>query len=109
MLPQAARPLATRRSLRAWQRRVTQAARRPRPSLLAARLPAGQRWAQPSAEHLAQLMQHVVGHRAEAAARGRAARRRMLERYSPEAVAAAAARELRRIDALLDARDASRR
>lgn len=43
-------------------------------------------------------MRHVVAHRQEAAARGRAARRRMLERYSPDAVAEQVAAQLRRIE-----------
>lgn len=64
---------------------------------------AGQRWAQPSAEHLVQLLRHVATHRQETAARGRAARRRMLERYSQQAVAEVVAGQLRRIEARLAA------
>ena len=67
---------------------------------------AGHRWAQPSVHHLRQLMRHVVEHRGEAAARGRAARRRMVQRYSPAAVAELTARELRRIEARLAAAEA---
>ncbi|KAL4451794.1 hypothetical protein ABPG75_007456 [Micractinium tetrahymenae] len=58
----------------------------------------GHRWAQPSAEHLAQLMRHVVQHQEEAAQQGKAARRLMAERFSPAAVAEAVARQLRRIE-----------
>lgn len=60
----------------------------------------GHRWAQPSTQHLVALMRHVTdaAHRAEAAARGRAARRRMQERYGPEVVAQAVAAQLRRIE-----------
>lgn len=65
------------------------------------RMHAGHRWARPSTEHLARLMRHVVGHRQEAAARGRAARRRMAAAYSPDAVAELVASELRRIEARL--------
>ena len=59
---------------------------------------AGHRWAQPSVQHLSQLMRHVVEHRQEAAARGRAARRRMAAQYSPDAVAEVVAQQLRRIE-----------
>lgn len=59
---------------------------------------AGHRWAQPSVDHLVQLMRHMVAHRLEGMARGRAARHRMQKLYSPAAVAAAVARELRRIE-----------
>ncbi|KAL4419515.1 hypothetical protein ABPG77_002301 [Micractinium sp. CCAP 211/92] len=58
----------------------------------------GHRWAQPSTEHLVQLLRHVVQHREEAAQRGRAARRLMVQRYSPAAVAEAVAAQLRRIE-----------
>lgn len=43
-------------------------------------------------------MRHVVAHRQEAAARGRAARQRMAERYSPAAVGSIVAGEVRRIE-----------
>jgi hypothetical protein len=43
-------------------------------------------------------MRHVVEHRQEAAARGRAARRRMVAQYSPDAVAEVVAQQLRRIE-----------
>jgi hypothetical protein len=47
---------------------------------------------------LVQLMRHMVATRLEGMARGRAARHRMQKLYSPAAVAAAVARELRRIE-----------
>lgn len=62
---------------------------------------AGHRWAQPSVPQLQRLMRHVVEHRQEAAARGRAARRRMVERYAPDVVAEQVAQQLRRIELLL--------
>jgi len=66
--------------------------------------PVGLRWAQPSVPHLKQLMRHVVTHPQEAAAKGAAARRRMVERYSPDVIARLLLRELRRIEAALAAR-----
>jgi hypothetical protein len=57
----------------------------------------GLKWAQPSVKHLAQLMRHVYMNREEAAAKGAAARARMIERYSPEAIADLVVRELQRI------------
>lgn len=59
----------------------------------------GLKWAQPSVEHLRQLMRHVYTQRSEAAAKGAAARRRMVEEYSPEVLAARVVREFRRIEA----------
>lgn len=44
----------------------------------------GQRWAQPSEEHLRELMRHVVTHQEEARARGAAARAMVLQEYSVE-------------------------
>lgn len=67
----------------------------PRASVIPA---AGHRWANPSVSQLVRLMQHVVAHRQEAAARGLAARRRMASRYSPDAVAEVVAQQLRRIE-----------
>lgn len=58
----------------------------------------GERWAQPSVRHLRLLLRHVVEHRREAAARGRAARERMLERYAPAVLARQVAARLRAID-----------
>ncbi|KAF8072768.1 hypothetical protein HT031_000428 [Scenedesmus sp. PABB004] len=58
----------------------------------------GQRWAQPSVEHLRQLMRRVFTRRGEAAARGAAARARMVERYSPGAIAELVLDELRRVE-----------
>lgn len=61
----------------------------------------GQSWAQPSVPHLRQLMRRVVSNRREAAARGAAARARMLERYSPQAIADKVVHQLRRIEAAM--------
>lgn len=47
----------------------------------------GQRWARPSEEHLRQLMRHVYAHQEDAAAVGRAARERVVQRFSQHAVA----------------------
>jgi glycosyltransferase involved in cell wall biosynthesis len=57
----------------------------------------GLKWAQPSVTHLAQLMRRVYENRAEAAAKGAAGRARMVERYSPAAIADVVVRELQRI------------
>ncbi|GAB4823498.1 hypothetical protein N2152v2_010544 [Parachlorella kessleri] len=59
------------------------------------------RWAHPSVDHLRQLLRHVVEHRDEAAARGRAARARVVERYSLEAVGRRVAARLRDIEGRL--------
>ncbi|KAG2452970.1 hypothetical protein HYH02_002307 [Chlamydomonas schloesseri] len=61
----------------------------------------GLKWAQPSVKHTRQLMRHVFSHREEARAKGAAARRRMVERYSPPVLAAELAAHLRRIDSLI--------
>lgn len=55
----------------------------------------GHRWAQPSVPALRQLMRRVVEQRGEAAAKGAAARARMVERYAPEVVAQLVASRLR--------------
>ena len=47
----------------------------------------GHNWAEPSVTHLRALMRHVVTNPDEARARGRAARERMLTRFSPDALA----------------------
>jgi glycosyltransferase involved in cell wall biosynthesis len=62
----------------------------------------GLSWAQPSVQHTVQQMQRVFHHRAEAAAKGAAARARMLERYSPEVMADLLVKELQRIQQKLD-------
>ncbi|GBF92030.1 hypothetical protein Rsub_04377 [Raphidocelis subcapitata] len=61
----------------------------------------GLNWARPSVRHLRALMRRVVERREEAAARGAAARARMVERYSPPAIARLLLSEIRRIEALL--------
>ena len=63
---------------------------------------AGSRWAEPSESHLRLLMAHVSGSEAGrrgAMARGAAARRRVLERYSMAAAAGRLSQTLRRIEA----------
>jgi hypothetical protein len=57
----------------------------------------GLKWAQPSLQHLVHLMHHVYDNREEAAAKGAAARARMIERYGPEAIADVLVKELQRI------------
>ena len=57
----------------------------------------GHGWAEPSAEHLSQLLRHVVSHRTEARAKARQARREMIERWDTKVLAprwGAAFREL---------------
>jgi hypothetical protein len=61
----------------------------------------GLSWAQPSVAELRRLMRHVYVNREEAAAKGAAARARMVERYSPPAVARLLLDEFRRIEGLL--------
>jgi hypothetical protein len=46
-------------------------------------------------------MHRVYTHREEAAAKGAAARARMLERYSPDAIADMLVKELKRIEAIV--------
>lgn len=65
----------------------------------------GLSWAQPSVPHLRSLMRRVYAHRDEAAARGAAARLRMVERYSPPAIAKVLFAEIERIQASLPAFD----
>jgi glycosyltransferase involved in cell wall biosynthesis len=61
----------------------------------------GLRWAQPSVKELRKLMRHVYENREEAAAKGAAARQRMVEKYSPPAIAEAVLKEVQRIERLL--------
>lgn len=58
----------------------------------------GLHWAQPSVPHLRKLMRHVYENREEAAAKGAAARARMVEKYSPPAIAKLLMREFLRIE-----------
>ncbi|GAB4820035.1 hypothetical protein N2152v2_007081 [Parachlorella kessleri] len=58
----------------------------------------GSHLCQPSVQHLRQLMRQVVEHPQEAARRGRAARERMLSRYSPAVVGRRVAARLRQIE-----------
>mmetsp|Transcript_27542 Transcript_27542/g.60154 ORF Transcript_27542/g.60154 Transcript_27542/m.60154 type:complete len:473 (-) Transcript_27542:185-1603(-) len=57
----------------------------------------GHMWADPSEEHLRELMRLVTERREEAAAKGAQARRDIVERYSPEATAKFVMSQLRRI------------
>lgn len=68
-----------------------------------------QRWAQPSEQHLRALMRHVVLHPAEAAAKGRAARARMKERYAPPVIARLVAARLQAIDDSIRTGNATKR
>eukprot|EP00775_Hariotina_reticulata_P008345 gene8345-8529_t len=61
----------------------------------------GLKWAEPSVSHLRQLMRQVYTNKEEAAARGAAARARMVAQYSPESIADAVLRELNRIENLI--------
>jgi hypothetical protein len=61
----------------------------------------GLKWAQPSVSHLRQLMRQVYTNKAEAAARGAAARARMVNNYSPDSIAEAVLKELTRIENLI--------
>jgi len=61
----------------------------------------GLSWAQPSVPQLRQLLRRVYSNREEAAAKGAAARARMVERFSPPAIARLLVEEFKRIEALL--------
>lgn len=65
---------------------------------------AGQRWAQPSVPHLVQLLQHVYTHPAEAAAKGKAARKHIEAHFTPAVVARIVAGEVRRLQGVVRAR-----
>jgi glycosyltransferase involved in cell wall biosynthesis len=58
----------------------------------------GLKWARPSAAHLRRMMRRVVERPEEAREKGLAARRRMVERYSPEVIARVLEAEFRRIE-----------
>lgn len=70
---------------------------------------AQQRWAQPSHEHLRYLMRHVVEHPEEAAAKGRAARAKMLRHFAPDVVGQIVAARLRTISDQLAIGNATQR
>ena len=61
----------------------------------------GLSWAQPSVSHLRQLMRRVYENREEAREKGRAARQRMVDKYSPEPIADVVLKEVLRIQELL--------
>jgi hypothetical protein len=71
----------------------------------------GEQWASPSVAHLRLSMRHVMERPEEAAARGAAARATLLEKFTPEALAARVGAEVARIQAKLmaDPRVAQRR
>lgn len=64
----------------------------------------GEMWAKPSVYHLRQLMRRVVTHPAEAAAKGRAARRHLIGRFAPDVLAVRVTEEVRRIQGKLQRR-----
>lgn len=61
----------------------------------------GSRWAEPSSQHLKQLMRHVYDHPDEAARKGAAARQHVVKHFSPQPIAWIVARELRRVQAIV--------
>lgn len=67
----------------------------------------GQRWAQPSEKHLRELLRRVVDRPSEARERGRAARRMVVERFTPATLARAVERHVRRIQGIAAARAAA--
>ena len=69
----------------------------------------GQRWAQPSERHLRELLRRVVARPSEAKARGRAARRMVVAKYTPAVLARAVEAHVRRIQGAAAARLAARR
>lgn len=64
----------------------------------------GQKWAQPSLKHLIQLMQHVYNNPAEAAAKGKAARKHIQAHFTPQVVARVVAAEVRRLQPIIKKR-----
>jgi predicted component of type VI protein secretion system len=66
-------------------------------------LVAGQ-WAEPDVLKLKLIMRHVTRNIDEAKARGLAARERMLDRFSPQAMSVKLGHEFKRIERLLAAR-----
>ncbi|GBF88154.1 hypothetical protein Rsub_00866 [Raphidocelis subcapitata] len=70
--------------------------------------PEGIRWAQPSLPALRDIMRAASENPSEAAARGAAGRARMVERYSPRAVAGAVLGQLRRVEEKLKAAEAAK-
>ncbi|GAX73023.1 hypothetical protein CEUSTIGMA_g475.t1 [Chlamydomonas eustigma] len=61
----------------------------------------GARWADVDITHLRRVMRHVYDHPEEAAAKGRAARQLMVDKYSPDIVAKAIVAELDRVQTML--------
>ncbi|GEM_PF-3364967 len=61
----------------------------------------GHRWANPSEQHLRQLMRHVSTHREEAAQKGKAARSHMVENFSIARVGEKVLQRLRAIESKL--------
>ena len=58
----------------------------------------GHKWAEPSVDHLRQLMRHVQANREEAKAKGKVARKDMLEKYCMKCLNAQVGRRLRQIE-----------
>lgn len=61
----------------------------------------GQKWAQPSIKHLVQLLRRVYTNPTEAAAKGKAARRHIQQRFTPAVVAQVVAGEVRRLQGVI--------
>ena len=68
----------------------------------------GQKWAQPSVKHLVQLMRYVVNNPAEAAAKGKAARKHIQQHFTPQVVARVVASEVRRLQGVIRQRQQQR-
>lgn len=62
----------------------------------------GSDWAEPSVEHLRQLLRHLYDNQEEATAKGFAARQSMLQRFSPKMTAQRLHREFKRIEEDMD-------
>ncbi len=79
----------------------------PTPPNLDLEIFAGHRWAEPSVDHLRQLMRRVSSHPEEAAARARKGRRDMVEKWDGKRIASLFAEEfVRQLDAVSPARAA---
>lgn len=61
----------------------------------------GLKWAQPSVQHLRQLMRHVYEHREEARAKGARARQKMIDEFSPDVIARLLVEEFKRIENII--------
>lgn len=61
----------------------------------------GHRWAQPSTSHLRTLLRHLFTNPEEGRAKGLAARRRMVKRFSPQVLAYRVLQQLRRVQRIV--------